>query len=227
MTDLSIDPAEFESPDGHQAAGCCSGYALPPLVVLVIAAAAIAVAARNPTSLPNPMISTSLSSQLSMLFTPEVQYWGSAIADWAADAGLDPNLAASVMQIESCGDPRALSRAGALGLFQVMPYHFAAVEEPYSPSTNAARGLAYLARALAAADGDARLALAGYNGGIGVIGTPESSWAAETVRYAYWGSGIYADSRSGSAVSATLEEWLAAGGASLCRRARQRLQIPE
>jgi soluble lytic murein transglycosylase-like protein len=64
------------------------------------------------------------------------------------------------MQIESCGDPRARSRAGAMGLFQVMPYHFAGGDDPYNPDTNAVRGLAYLKRSLDTANGDPRLALA-------------------------------------------------------------------
>jgi soluble lytic murein transglycosylase-like protein len=162
---------------------------------------------------------------LSPVFRPEVQYWSGAIQGWAAAAGLDPNLVATVMQIESCGDPRARSRAGAMGLFQVMPYHFAGDDDPYNPDTNAARGLAYLKRSLEAADGDARLALAGYNGGVGVIGRSESTWAAETQRYAYWGSGIYAEASSGATESLRLVEWMAAGGASLCRQASARLGI--
>jgi soluble lytic murein transglycosylase-like protein len=159
---------------------------------------------------------------VSQIFRPAVQYWSGSIVTWAASAGLDPNLVATVMQIESCGDPRALSRAGAMGLFQVMPYHFAAGDDPYNPDTNAARGLAYLKRSLAAANGNARLALAGYNGGIGVIGHPESTWASETRHYALVGSGIYADASSGMTTSPRLEAW---GGAGLCPQANARLGI--
>jgi len=116
------------------------------------------------------VISTAVvSTNLSPIFTPEIHYWADSITRWAAAANLDPNLAAAVMQIESCGDPRATSRAGAIGLFQVMPYHFKAGENPYQPDTNALRGLGYLKRSLDTAGGNARLALAGYNGGIGVI----------------------------------------------------------
>ena len=165
------------------------------------------------------------SAALAVVFTPEVQYWGKAISRWASAVGLDPNLAAVVMQIESCGNPSATSRSGAIGLFQVMPFHFAASDSPYDPDTNALRGLDYLRRSLAAARNDARLAFAGYNGGIGVISRGEWSWPAETVRYAYWGSGIYADATAGLAESSRLKEWLAAGGASLCTRAGAQLGI--
>jgi soluble lytic murein transglycosylase-like protein len=162
---------------------------------------------------------------LSSVFTPEVAYWSDKIQAWSAAAGLDPNMVATVMQIESCGDPRALSRSGAMGLFQVMPYHFTTDDSPYDPDTNALRGLDYLRRSLETAAGEARLAFAGYNGGIGIIGQTEFNWAAETQRYAYWGSGIYAEASNGANESLRLEEWLQAGGASLCEQARVRLGI--
>ncbi|MEW5830388.1 MAG: transglycosylase SLT domain-containing protein [Chloroflexota bacterium] len=220
---------------------------LPPLVVVIVGLMLAAFARGLPlpaeTGFPvaqaaplNAEASTALvapvgsppggTPAIAALFTPEVQYWGGRITAWAAQAGLDPNLVATVMQIESCGDPQARSRAGASGLFQVMPYHFAAGENAYDPDTNALRGTGYLSRSLAKANGDARLAFAGYNGGIGVIGRLESSWAAETQRYAYWGSGIYADAAQGAATSPRLDEWLQAGGASLCRQAKTRLGLP-
>jgi soluble lytic murein transglycosylase-like protein len=129
------------------------------------------------------------------------------------------------MQIESCGDPRALSRSGAIGLFQVMPFHFYESDEPYEPSTNALRGLDYLRRSLEAAGGDPRLALAGYNGGIGVIDRGEWTWPDQTVRYVYWGEGIYADATQDLSESARLQDWYTTAGASLCRQAAARLGL--
>jgi soluble lytic murein transglycosylase-like protein len=170
-------------------------------------------------------ISPSGASSLSPIFTPEVQYWDSHILRWANAASVDPNLAAVVMQIESCGDPRALSRSGARGLFQVMPFHFLFGENAYDPDTNALRGLNYLARSLKGANGDARLALAGYNGGIGVIARAEWLWSAETKRYVYFGVPIYEDARSGNTTSPMLDEWYRRYGAGLCRQAAERLGI--
>ena len=63
-------------------------------------------------------------------FTPQVMRWRDDIQRWAARSGLAPDLIATVIQIESCGDPRAVYGSGAMGLFQVMPFHFAAGEEP-------------------------------------------------------------------------------------------------
>ncbi|HAY84084.1 MAG TPA: hypothetical protein DCY42_03925 [Chloroflexi bacterium] len=164
------------------------------------------------------------SSQLAAFFAPSVLYWEREILRWANDSGLDPNLVATIMQIESCGDPQALSRAGAMGLFQVMPYHFSAEEAPYSPNTNAKRGMAYLSQALNTYQ-DVRLAFAGYNGGIGTAAKPEVSWPQETIRYTYWGTGIYQDASHSKEHSPRLDEWMAAGGASLCRQAEERLGL--
>jgi soluble lytic murein transglycosylase-like protein len=194
-----------------------------------VTAAAIPAAVSLPAMITPDTISdlpVQPAGGLSPVFTPEVQFWAGKIQTWAAVSGLDPNLVATVMQIESCGDPHARSRAGAMGLFQVMPFHFYSSDNPYDPDTNALRGLAYLKRSLDTAGGDPRLALAGYNGGIGVIGRGEFSWAAETNRYAYWGSGIYAEAVNGAGESLRLQEWLAAGGTSLCGQTHTYLGLP-
>lgn len=162
---------------------------------------------------------------LSPIFTPSVQYWKDDLIRWATDAGLDPNLAATVMQIESCGNPNARSWAGATGLFQVMPFHFEADEDPYNPDTNAYRGMLYLDGGLEASGGHAGLALAGYNGGHGVIYKDYSLWAHETQRYYRWGSGIYREASAGWESSPTLATWLEAGGQSLCYQAEEVLGI--
>ena len=174
-----------------------------------------------------PTIKSSSTGSLSPVFTPSVRHWEPQILTWAAQNGLDPNLVATVMQIESCGNPYAESFAGAMGLFQVMPFHFYESDDPYDPDTNAARGMAYLAESLAAAGGDPAYALAGYNGGIGVISDQQANWADETLRYMYWGSGIYAEATTGQSDSPRLQEWYSAGGASLCANAQQVLGISE
>lgn len=159
------------------------------------------------------------TSTLSPIFTDEVLYWENDILRWAADYNLDPNLIATVMQIESCGDPQAGSSAGAQGLFQVMPFHFSEGESMLDTNTNARRGLNYLVEGLKKSEGHVGLALAGYNGGHGMIGWGWARWPNETRRYHYWGTGIYYDAVSGGASSDRLNEWLTAGGAHLCAQA--------
>ena len=170
-------------------------------------------------------INENSSSLLAVVFTPEIQDWSSEIERWSIETGLDKNIIATVMQIESCGDPDATSGAGAMGLFQVMPFHFLPSDDPYSPDINALRGLAYLEKSLEASNGDVRLAFAGYNGGISMISQPEDTWAPETQRYAYWASGIYSEASQGSGTSDRLQEWLGSGGASLCNQAANRLGL--
>ena len=200
-----------------------AGSGVVGLVRGVVAAPRIEnLSAPVPALAPEP---ASEAADLSPVFTPETQHWSKEIVEWAGQAGVDPNLAATVMQIESCGDPQAESPSGAQGLFQVMPFHFDAGEAMQDPDTNARRGLAYLALGLERAGGQAGLALAGYNGGHSQIGKDGSLWPAETQRYYYWGTGIYDEAVSGAQVSSRLQEWLAAGGASLCGQAAQRLGL--
>lgn len=227
-----FDDWQTAAPTEH-GSGCLSLLSMPILGVFLITCLLAAFAtfytpARTaPWSAPvqPAAIAGPDTTHLSPIFTREVQHWADDIQRWATAAGLDPNLAAVVMQIESCGDPRATSSAGAMGLFQVMPFHFLSGENGYNPETNALRGMNYLSRSLMAANGDARLALAGYNGGIGVISRSEWMWSAQTKRYVQYGAPIYSDAQNGKTSSAALEEWYRKYGAGLCRQASNRLGL--
>jgi soluble lytic murein transglycosylase-like protein len=206
--------------------GCLSLYSLSILSVFFITCLITALALNAPIkiSAASP-IKQADSTRISPIFTREVQHWSNDIVRWANASFLDPNLVAVIMQIESCGNPSARSSAGAMGLFQVMPFHFQIGENGYNPETNALRGLNYLARSLQAGNGNARLALAGYNGGIGVIARNEWNWHAQTKRYVYYGAPIYEDARNGTTSSPMLDEWYRRYGAGLCRDASQRLGL--
>ena len=211
------------TPQG-QGSGCLSGFTIVPLSVLFISALLASFAWRAyPASADLPSVT---STKISPIFRIEILYWADSISKWATASQLDPNLVATIMQIESCGDPRARSSAGAMGLFQVMPSHFYAIDDPYNPDTNAARGLAYLTRSLATGGENTRLAMAGYNGGIGLIGRAEWTWPAQTKRYVQYGTPIYEDAHNGLTASKALNEWYEKYGVSLCRQAHQRLGLP-
>ena len=203
--------------------GCLRRFLIPTLAAIISSALLVfglskieIVQAESPAIIVEGASQT--HSGISPLFTPEVQYWGEEILEWSDLYQLDPNLVATVMQIESCGFLFAESSAGAKGLFQVMPYHFHEGENPFQADTNAKRGLKYLRQAKESG-GNTRLALAGYNGGINGATLPENEWGEETQRYVYWGLKIYKDAKNGLDHSARLDEWLAHGGASLCQKA--------
>ncbi|RMG78989.1 MAG: hypothetical protein D6712_20365, partial [Chloroflexi bacterium] len=51
-------------------------------------------------------------STIAPIFTEEVSYWSEDIQRWSDTYDIDPNLLATVMQIESCGHPTVSSSAG-------------------------------------------------------------------------------------------------------------------
>lgn len=160
-------------------------------------------------------------AQLANLFTPEVLFWAEDIKRWGVERSLNPNLIATIIQIESCGDPYISSHVGAQGLFQVMPFHFETGENQLNTEKNAQRGLNHLVECLTLSNYDVGISFACYNGGASVIYRAQNQWAQESRDYFVWGSGIYADATVGAERSPTLDQWLAAGGANLCARASQ------
>jgi len=89
------------------------------------------------------------------------------IARCADDHGVDSALVKAVIKAESNYDNRAISRAGAQGLMQLMPAtaRLRNVENPFNPGQNIDGGVRHLKHLLATFDGDTTLALAAYNAG--------------------------------------------------------------
>jgi len=91
------------------------------------------------------------------------------IAQAAALEGVPPNLLAALVEVESGGNPRAVSPAGAIGLTQLMPSTARALGvNPYDPWENLLGGARYL-RQQYERFGDWALALAAYNAGPGAV----------------------------------------------------------
>lgn len=79
---------------------------------------------------------------------------------------VEPALVRAIIAVESGGNARAVSSAGAIGLMQLMPRTAAALGvNPWQPSENLRGGIAYLAGLLRSYGEDVRLALIAYNAG--------------------------------------------------------------
>lgn len=84
---------------------------------------------------------------------------------------LDPQLVLAVIDVESGFDRHAVSRAGARGLMQVMPFWVSQIGEAgddlFNPAINVRYGCRILKHYLDRSNGDLEQALAAYNGSRG------------------------------------------------------------
>lgn len=89
------------------------------------------------------------------------------VARLSARYDIEPRLVHAVISVESCFDPKAVSRVGARGLMQLMPSTGRAlgVRDAFDIQQNLRGGIEYLQRMRTRYNGDMRLALAAYNAG--------------------------------------------------------------
>jgi soluble lytic murein transglycosylase-like protein len=92
---------------------------------------------------------------------------GEMLAHAGHEHNLDEDLLASLVKAESGGNVRAVSRAGARGLMQLMPATASqlGVEDSFQPDENLRGGSAYLDALLTRYHDNLALALAAYNAG--------------------------------------------------------------
>lgn len=104
-------------------------------------------------------------------FPQNVRRWEKIIEKASIVHGVDKTLIAAVMEAESAGNPKAVSRAGASGLMQLMPgtARDMGVKNVFDPTENIMGGVRYLRLMLDRFGGDLRLALAAYNAGPGNV----------------------------------------------------------
>lgn len=85
----------------------------------------------------------------------------------ASKHGVSPQLISAVMRVESCYDRKAVSRAGARGLMQLMPAtaRQLGVRDSFDPEQNIDGGVRYLKAMLERFNHNVDLGLAAYNAG--------------------------------------------------------------
>ena len=104
-------------------------------------------------------------------FTDNKKKYASTIDYYARLYRLPKSLLHAVITAESAYDPNAISRAGAVGLMQLMPETAKryGVSNRRNPSDNVHGGTRYLRDLLKLFKNDVRLALAAYNAGEGAV----------------------------------------------------------
>lgn len=175
---------------------------------------------------------------------PTVTHWSPTIDKMAKKYNIDANLVAIIMTMESGGDPKAKSGAGAVGLMQITPptaEDIAArrLKQPVkkydisNPATNIEFGVAYLAyvRDLfgTAAQGPTwtntvELIAAGYNGGPGAaesLNTGKGLTDTQTVVYSRDAFNMWRERYTGD--SPTFDRWKERGGSILLQDAQNSL----
>lgn len=96
----------------------------------------------------------------------EVAY-DDVIAEAAQENGVSFHLLKAMIHVESCFNPYAVSKKGAMGLMQIMPENLGLlkINDPFDPRDNIMGGAEYLKTLLNRFNGHLDLALAAYNAG--------------------------------------------------------------
>lgn len=93
--------------------------------------------------------------------------YSSIVYDKATKYNIDPSLIKAIIKAESNWNPAAISKKGAIGLMQLMPFTAREmnVRNPFNPEDNIEGGVKYFKLLLKQFNNDLTLALAAYNAG--------------------------------------------------------------
>ena len=145
-----------------------------PMIFLATAAVLVMVMAGIPVKNPRQPLAIldPLEERFEEVETEEEPVcFSTALSRISSEHGVPPRLVQAIIQVESEGNPRAVSRKGAMGLMQLMPSVLEAyqVEDPFDPLANVEAGVRHLKYLLQEFSGNLSLALAAYNAGPGTV----------------------------------------------------------
>ena len=121
-----------------------------------------------PLAAEEPQLDASFEpSSCDPLDDPRIRQWDGILEAASAKHGLDVELVRAVVAVESCGNSKAVSRKGAIGLMQLLPSTAKdyGCSDPTDPTANVDAGCTHLARLKKSFGDELSLVLAAYNAG--------------------------------------------------------------
>ena len=103
---------------------------------------------------------------------PIKSQYDALIVNTALKYDLEPSFVKAVVHVESAFDPNAVSKAGAMGLMQLMPAtasNYQLRQDHFNPDRNVEAGVQHLKDLMDRYSKDKRLSLAAYNAGEGAV----------------------------------------------------------
>jgi len=116
---------------------------------------------RSSKSVSAPYFATTIQSQYDAL-----------IVNLSLKYDLEPAFIKAMIHVESAFDARAISRAGAMGLMQLMPAtaaNYQLRQNHFDPRSNIEAGVQHVKDLMDRYDSDKKLSLAAYNAGAGAV----------------------------------------------------------
>ena len=154
---------------------CCFAFVMLAVVTPLYADIYVCVDSGGVLHFTNvPTSSTSSNYKVYIKETPKnslesdtINLYDHVISEASKKHGVSFSLLKALIKTESDFDPRAVSKAGAMGLMQIMPENVRRlnIKDPFDPKDNVMGGTRYLKQMIHRFEGKLHLALAAYNAG--------------------------------------------------------------